>query len=186
LTEEKPKGLQKIIDKERRNPMKQLIVCCILILALLVASGCAGIRTYPARPHEARGIRVYPQKIYLLVSEKESKFVSLPDAKNGYDIKPWSFLSKHDFNIKIEEAQVKELDSKQDSSAALSLLQKVVEVAGKVAEKAAEAGAGAAVMAAGPGSRAMAVVKNDSIYGFKPGIYELTETGEFKKVSPSF
>jgi len=162
--------------------MKKLILCCALILTLLLVSGCAGISTYPASPHEARGIRVYPQKIYLLVSQNESKFISLPDPKNGYDIKPWSFLSKHDFNIKIEEAQVKELESKQDSSAALSLLQKVVEVAGK----AAETGAGAAVMSAGPGSRAMAVLKNDSIYGFKPGIYELTETGEFKKVSPSF
>jgi len=166
--------------------MKQLIVCCIFILALLGVSGCAGVTTYPALPHEARGIRVYPQKIYLLVSKTESKFISLPDPKNGYDIKPWSFLSKHEFNIKIEEAQVKELDTKQDSSAALSLLQKVVEVAGKAAEKAAETAARAAVTADGPESRAMAVVKNDSIYGFEPGIYELTEKGEFKKVIPSF
>jgi len=164
--------------------MKKLIVCCAILLTLLVVGGCAGISTYPARPNEARGIRVYPQKIYLLVSDKESKFISLPDAKNGYDIKPWSFLSKHDFNIQIQEAQVKELDSKQDSSAALSFLQKIVEVAGKVAEKAAETGAGAGVMAAGPGSRAMAEVENKSIYGFRPGIYELTETGEFKRVNP--
>ncbi len=164
--------------------MKKLIVCCALILLLLVVSGCAGICTYPARTGKSQGIRVYAQKIYLLVGETESKFVSLPDAKNGYDIKPWSFLSKHDFNIKIEEAQVKELDSKQDSSAALSLLQKVVEVAGKVAEKAAEAGAGAAVMAARPSPRAMAVEQTDSTFGFRPGIYELTETGEFKKVNP--
>ena len=164
--------------------MKKLIVCWALILALLVVSGCAGICTYPASPDKARGIRVYPQKIYLVVGAQRSQFVSLPDLKNAYDIKPWSFLSKHDFNIQIQDAQVKELDSKQDSSAALSFLQKVVEVAEKVAEKAAEAGAGAAVMAAGPGSRAMADVKNNSIYGFKPGIYELTETGEFKRVNP--
>lgn len=165
--------------------MKKLIVCCALILALLVVSGCAGICTYPARPNQARGIRVYPQKIYLLVaSDGKSKFVSLPDAKNGYDIKPWSFLSKHDFNIKIEEAQVKELDSKQDSSAALSFLQKIVEVAGKVAEKAAEAAAEGVAMAARPSPKAMAVIENPSTYGFAPGIYELTETGEFKKVNP--
>jgi hypothetical protein len=113
----------------------------------------------------------------LLVDKEKnsSQLVSLPDVKNAYDIKPWSFLSKHDFTIKIEEAQVKELSSNQDSSAALSLLQKIVEVAGKVAEKAAEGQAG---------GKAVADVKFGSSLGFNTGIYELTETGMFKKVSP--
>lgn len=164
--------------------MKNLILSLILVVCLITISGCAGISTYPARPNETRGIRVYPQKIYLLVGQHESKFISLPDARNGYDIKPWSFLSKHDFNIQIQEAQVKELDSKQDSSAALSLLQRVVDVAGKVAEKAAEGGAAAAVMGARAVPGAMAEINAGSNYGFRPGIYEITETGEFKRVSP--
>ena len=126
-------------------------------------------RACPWVSTEARGIRVYPQKIYLLVSEKESKFVSLPDAKNGYDIKPWSFLSKHDFDIKIEEGQLKELSSNQDTTAALTLVQKIVELAAKAAE---------------PGIKAMPVIEFESSIGFKAGIYELSETGLFKKVSP--
>ena len=131
--------------------MKKLILCCALIIALIVVSGCAGISTYPARSNEPRGIRVYPQKIYLLVGDNKSKFVSLPDVKNGYDIKPWSFLSKHEFNIKIEEAQLKELTSNQDSSAALSLVQKIVELAAKAAE---------------PGIKAMPVIEFESSFGF--------------------
>ena len=156
--------------------MKKLNVCCALILLLLVGSGCAGISTYPARPNEPHGIRVYPQKIYLLVDKEKnvSQLVSLPDIKNAYDIKPWSILSKHDFTIKIEEAQIKELDSHQDSSAALSFLQKIVELAAKTAEKAMEEGAG----------RAVADVKFGSSLGFDTGIYELSETGMFKKVGP--
>jgi hypothetical protein len=156
--------------------MRKLIAGCALIISLLVVGGCAGISTYPARPNEVHGIRVYPLKVYLLVDRenKISRLVSLPDVKNAYDVKPWSFLSKHDFTVKIEGAQVKELTSNQDSSAALSLLQKIVEVAGKVAEKAAGA----------PGAKAVADVDFQSNLGFDTGIYELTETGVFKKVSP--
>jgi hypothetical protein len=156
--------------------MRKLIACCALIISLLVGGGCASISTYPARPNEVHGIRVYPLKVYLLVDreDKISRLVSLPDVKNAYDVKPWSFLSKHDFTVKIEGAQVKELTSDQDSSAALSLLQKIVEVAGKVAEKAAGA----------PGAKAVADVDFQSYLGFDTGIYELTETGVFKKVSP--
>lgn len=156
--------------------MKKLLCFGLIVLSSAV-SGCAGISTNAARPNEVHGIRVYPQKIYLLVDEDKntSQLVSLPDVKNAYEIKPWSFLSKHDFTIKIEEAQVKELSSDQDSSAALSLLQKVVDLASKAAEKAAEG------MAEG---RAVADVKFASSLGFATGIYELSETGVFKKVGP--
>jgi hypothetical protein len=157
--------------------MKKQMVCCALIISLLVVSGCAGISTYPARPNEAHGIRIYPQKIYLLVDREKnsSQLISLPDVKNAYDIKPWSFLSKHDFTIKIEEAQLKDLTSKQDSSAALSLLQKIVDLAGKAAEKAAEELVG---------GKAVADIKFASAFGFDTGIYELSEAGIFKRVSP--
>lgn len=157
--------------------MRKLIVCGALISLSLVVSGCAGISTHPSRPNQANGIRVYPQKIYLLVDKesKSSKLVSLPDVKNAYDVKPWSFLSKHDFTVKIEEAQVKELSSDQDSSAALSLLQKIVELAGEAAKEAAKAAAG---------GKAVADIDIKSSLGFDTGIYELSETGVFKKVSP--
>jgi hypothetical protein len=151
--------------------MKKLTVYCFLLFFLLVVSGCAGMSTYPARPNEPRGVRVYPQKIYLFVDKdnKISKLLSLPDFKNAYDIKPWSFLSKHDFKITIEGAYVKELTSNQDSSAALTLLQKIAELA---AEKIPSP------------SKAMMDSDINSSFGFETGIYELTETGVFKKVSP--
>ncbi len=157
--------------------MKKVIGCFALVVSLSMVSGCAGISTNAARSNEVHGIRVYPQKIYLLVDKEKntSQLVSLPDIKNAYDIKPWSFLSKHEFTIKVEEAQVKELSSHQDSSAALSLLQKIVDLAAKAAEKA------AGEMAEG---RAVADVKFGSSLGFATGIYELSETGVFKKVGP--
>ena len=156
--------------------MQKLTLCCALILFLLV-SGCAGISTHPAGPHQANGIRVFPQKIYLLVDKdaKSSRLISLPDLKNAYDVKPWSFLSKHHFTIKIEEAQVKEFSSEQDSTAALALLQKIVELAGEAAKEAAKGAAG---------GKAVADIDIKSSLGFDTGIYELSEDGLFKKVSP--
>jgi hypothetical protein len=156
--------------------MQKLTRCWPLFLLLLV-SGCAGISTHPAGPHQANGIRVFPQKIYLLVDKdaNSSKLVSLPDVKNAYDVKPWSFLSKHHFTIKIEEAQVKEFNSEQDSTAALALLQKMVELAGQAAKEAGKAAAA---------GKAVADVDIRSSLGFNTGIYELSEEGMFKKVSP--
>ncbi len=156
--------------------MEKLTISCALVLTFMVISGCAGISTYPAHPNKFDGIRVYPQRIYLLVDQEKgsSRLVSLPDIKNGYDVKPWSFLSKHDFTIKIDEAQVKELTSDQDSSAALSLLQKIVELAGEAAKEAAKAG--------GAAGKAAADIDIKSSLGFKTGVYELTEAGIFKKV----
>ncbi len=157
--------------------MKKRIGWCALVFLSLAFIGCAGISTHPARPNQPNGIRVYPQRIYLLVDKegKSSKLVSLPDLKNAYDVKPWSFLSKHDFTIKIEEAQVKELTSDQDSSAALSLLQKIVELAGEAAKEGAKAAGG---------GKAVADIDIRSSLGFDTGIYELSETGVFKKVGP--
>ena len=121
------------------------------------------------------GDKVYPQRMYLLVdaSKNISRLVSLPDIKNGYEIKPWSFLSKHDFTIKVQEAQITELSSNQDSSAALSLFQKIVEVAGPLAAEALKGAAG----------KAVADIDLASAFGLQTGIYELDETGRLKRVA---
>ncbi len=136
----------------------------------LALGGCAGVN---------RGIKIYPQKVYLLVDREKSvsKIVSLPDIKNGYELKPWSFLSKHDFTIKIEDAQLKELSSNQDSTAALALLQKIVEVGGQLAAEAIKAGAPVA-------GKAVANIDLASAFGLETGIYEIDEMGQFKRVSP--
>lgn len=157
--------------------MQKLPLCCALILSLLVISGCAGISTRPVSPNKSNGIRVYPQRIYLLVDKekKSSKVISLPDIKNAYDVRPWSFLSKHDLTIKIQDAQVTELTSSQDSSSALSFLQRIVELAGEAAKEAAKATGG---------GRAVADIDFASSFGLDSGIYELSESGMFKRVTP--
>src|SRR5258705_12899993 len=106
----------------------------LVFVAVLAIGGCAGI---------SHGIKIYPQEIYLLVDKpsNQSKLLSLPDIKNGYEVKPWAFLSKHEFTVKIADAQVQEVTSNQDSTASLALLQKIVEVAGNLATEAVKAGA---------------------------------------------
>jgi len=108
-----------------------------VLLGSMALAGCAGL---------SNGIRVYPQKVYLFVDKTKnvSKILTLPDLKNSYQVQPWSFLSKHNFTIKIQEGQVTELGSDQDSSAALALLQKIVEVGAELAKASAEAAKAAA------------------------------------------
>jgi hypothetical protein len=150
--------------------MKKLLTfMCSVFLQVFILGGCAGV---------SHGIKVYPQKIYLFVDKDKGllKILSLPDIKNGYEIKPWSFLSKHDVNIKIEDAQLKEFESKQDSTSALALLQKIVEVGGELAKEAVKAGAA---------GKAVADVDIASNFGLETGVYELNETGLLVKLSPS-
>jgi hypothetical protein len=151
------------------------MIWCTLIISILVISGCAGLSTYSALPNEPpRGVRVYPPKIYLLVDKdkKQSKVICLPDFKNAYDVKPWTFLAKHDFTIKMAGGNVTELTSNQDTSAALALIQKMAELV------AAGAAGAAGAKGMGPGE----VTLEEATYGFESGIYELTEAG-FKKVT---
>jgi len=140
----------------------------VIAVASLALSGCAGLST---------GVKVYPQKVYLFVDQTKnvSKILTLPDLKNSYLVQPWSFLSKHDFTIKIQEGQMTELTSNQDSSAALALLQKIVEVAGDLAK--------ASAAAAGAAGVAVADVDFPSSFGLETGIYELNESGKFSLVS---
>jgi len=143
------------------------------IAVLLTVCGCAGI---------SHGVKVYPQKVYLFVhndpsdsSKSASKIVSLPDIKNGYEIKPWSFMSKHTFTVKVAEAQVTEVTSDQDSTASLALLQKIVEVGGQLGLEALKQGAAA---------KAVAEIDMGSSLGLSSGVYEFNEMGKLQKVSP--
>jgi hypothetical protein len=148
--------------------MKTIRTAAIILATMLATAGCAGL---------TNGVKIYPQKVYLLVDQQKnaSKLITLPDIKNGYEVKPWSFLSKHDFKIQIQEGQLKELSSDQDSTAALALLQKIVEVAGEVAKDAAKAAAS---------GKAVADVDFGSSLGFQTGIYELDERGAFRRLIP--
>jgi len=130
-------------------------------------------------------IRVFPQKAYLLVDADSkppgSRLVTLPDLKNAYEVRPWSFLSKNDFSIKFSDGQVSEVTSNQDSTAALALLQKIVEVGGQLAGEALKA-AGAA--ATGAAAKAAANIEMTTTFGLPSGIYEFDEKGELRKLQP--
>jgi len=146
----------------------------LLLVALLFLNACAGI---------SHGVRIYPQKVYLFVdaTKNSARLLTLPDIKNGYDVKPWSFLSKHEFSIKVADGQVSELASDQDSTAALALLQKIVEIAGELGGEALKA----AIEGAKSGKTAKPVADVDlgSAFGLASGIWEFNEKG-VQKVSP--
>jgi hypothetical protein len=143
----------------------------IILIALVSLNACAGV---------SHGIRIYPQKVYLFVDAKKdsARILTLPDIKNAYEVKPWSFLSKHDFSVKLAEAQVTELSSNQDSTAALALLQKIVEIAGELGGEALKAAIEGAK--AGKGAKPVADVDLGSALGLQSGIYEFNEKGLVK------
>src|SRR6185369_562209 len=101
----------------------------LLSVSLVCLTGCSGISTHRATSDATRGIRVYQPKVYLFVGKQASKLVVLPDPDNAYDVKPWAFLAKTDFDIKTTDGFVTETDVKLDSTAALALIQKAAELA---------------------------------------------------------
>jgi hypothetical protein len=151
--------------------MKRAIALVSVIFSLVGIAACAGI---------TNGVRIYPQKVYLFVDKDKgvSKVLTLPDLKNSYQVLPWSFLSKHNFVVKVQEGQVTELSSDQDSSGAIALLQKIVEVGGDLAK--AQLAAAAKGVATGT---AVADIDFTSSFGLETGIYELGEFGKFVAVS---
>lgn len=154
--------------------MKSHSIPIFLLLFLSVAS-CASV---------SHGVKIYPQKVYLFVdaNANSSRILTLPDIKNGYDVKPWSFLSKHDFTMKVTEGQVSEITSNQDSSTALALLQKIVEIAGELGAEALKQAAEAAKAA--KVAKPVADVEIASSLGLSTGIYEFDEKGLLKRLVP--
>lgn len=137
----------------------------ILLLTTLL-SGCATIVTETANLSEKPdGVRVFPQIILLAVDEdaKESTIFSLPDSSRAYDIKPLTILAKHEFNIKLNEnGGLSELTSNQDTTAILTFLKDVADVAAK--------------------SASSGLVSSQSIkgtFGLKTGMYKLADSGKF-------
>ena len=116
---------------------------------------------------EPRGIRVYAPRQYLLVDaiEKKSQLVTLSNLCRAYDIRPITIFSKQDFNIKLEENRLKDLTANQDSTAWLTFLQSVGEMAAK--------SAGAAVSAA----------QINGTVGLSSGVYLVQDGGGLKKLS---
>jgi len=104
-------------------------------MLLIGISGCATVLT--SRPDKLtdkpKGVRVYPTKIYVLVSETpaETDILTLPDVANGYDVRPLTVLAKQDFKIELEDGAVTALTANQDSSGFLEFLKTAAQLAAK-------------------------------------------------------
>jgi hypothetical protein len=160
----KPTNISEMLQTKLKQHMIQK---ALLLISAIALTGCSGISTHQASKDCVRGIRVYQPKVYLFVGTQASKLVVLPDPEHAYDVKPWAFLAKTDFNIKVADGLPTEADVKLDSTAALALLQ-------KAAELAADAAKGAA--------KAVADQELPGTFGLNPGVYTLSPSGGFQLV----
>jgi hypothetical protein len=127
---------------------------------------CAYVEVHKANLDQPpNGIRVYEPKVYLFVDgdKKESTLIYAPNYQRAYDIKPVTILAKHDFDLEIEEGQLKKVTSNHDTTAILNFFQGAADVATKAA-------------GVGVSSKTMG-----GTFGLAPGIYELQDDGNFKK-----
>jgi hypothetical protein len=157
--------------------MKKLVLLITTLAAgAILLTGCAGVSTHRAeKGAPIRGIRVYLPKVYIVVFEPgangqgSSMLITVPDAENAYDVKPWAFLAKNDFSLKLGEGAISDVSANLDSTAALSLIQKAAELAAAAAEKTLGKGVSQTLM---PGA-----------FGLKAGIYTFDAAGNLKVVS---
>jgi hypothetical protein len=146
----------------------------LFVAALLVTAGCTGICTRAVKSSggtadaHVHGIRVYPPRVYLFVSASESKLVTLPDLERAYDIKPWAFFAKHDLKMELGDGVITKVETDQDSTAGLALIQKLAEMGAEAAKGAAHAVEGASFA---------------TNFGLDPGIYRLDDQGVFQIVN---
>lgn len=146
------------------NVIRNLTVFC----AISMLASCATIITEKANlAKEPKGVRIYPQIVYLAVDtqEKKSTLMYLPDSSRAYDIKPLTIFAKQDFKIEVEEGQLKSLTSNQDTTAFLSFLKEAAQMAAKAA-----------------GAPVSATVINGT-FGLASGLYKLGDDGLFSQVT---
>lgn len=149
--------------------MKKIFLSAILILTVLfITSGCSKLvitQVGPDLDKEPNGIRVYPPRVLLFVGEKYSMIHYVPDYKRAYDVKPFTFFANQDFNIDVVNGRIQSLTSNQDSLFTYSILSPLEKEIGKAPITHGE------------------MIQIEGTFGLAPGIYELQQTGEFKKIN---
>jgi hypothetical protein len=92
---------------------------------LVVLSGCAytTAKPVPFADRDTKGFRVYEPKPLLLVTDKTTQVVFVPNFDRGYAVRFGAFLSKNDITLKTTEGALTEVTSHIDTTAALTLLQ---------------------------------------------------------------
>jgi hypothetical protein len=147
--------------------MKRVFIFFIGILAVLSFFGCAMVSTHKADLTKGPdGIRVFPQRVYLVITDEQTTFVYLPDYGQAYDVKPITIFAKNNFLIEIENGQIKKLSSDEDTPALLTFL-------GNLANTAAEAAAGAGVSAENITGK----------LGLPSGVYRMDDDGVFRRIN---
>lgn len=154
---------QQVNKEKKMNKYNIFIIGCIFLI-----SGCATITTEKANlAEEPNGVRIYPQSVFLAVDEQqnETTLLILPDFQRAYDVKPLTILSKQEFNIKMTDTgSISELASNQDTTAILTFVKDVADIAAKAASS--------GVVSSSP-------IKGT--FGLKSGLYRLTDEGKFIK-----
>lgn len=139
----------------------------------ILLTGCTLISTEKANLQSApNGVRIYPPKTYFFVNgEKHQTHVYiLPDYKNAYDVKPWTIISKQEFNVELSDGMLNKFTANQDTTSLIALVKTAAE---------------AAKSAAAPGAGGLSQNYIEGTFGLEDGIYVLTETGTFDKVKGS-
>ena len=149
--------------------MKKILLAAILILMVwVINSGCSKLVVTPVGPDldkKPEGIRVYPPRVLLFVGEKYSLIHYAPDYKRAYDVKPFTFFANQDFNIDVVNGRIQSLTSNQDSLFTYSILSQFTKDIGKAPITHGE------------------TIQIEGTFGLAPGIYEMQQSGEFKKIN---
>jgi len=96
-----------------------------LIVGILFLSGCAYTTAKPVdfTDRDTKGFRVYEPRPLLVVTDKSTQVVFVPNFDRGYAVRFGAFLSKNDITLKTTEGALTEISSNIDTTAALTLFQ---------------------------------------------------------------
>jgi hypothetical protein len=94
------------------------------IVSAVVLAACASATAVPVSyDSSVSGFRIYDVKPILVVNGQNSSIELIPNYNKAYAVQFSAFLAKQDFTLDVERGMLKKLDSKQDSTAAIVLLQ---------------------------------------------------------------
>jgi hypothetical protein len=139
----------------------------LVLIGCILLSGCSYVHTEKADLNAApNGVRVFPSKFFLAADaqKNQSTIFYAPDMQKAYDIKPITIFAKNDFQVDVEEGQIKSLKSNQDTTGFLTFFQSI---------------AGSALKAAGLPVSSQNI---EGTFGLPSGIYTLDDSGNLARM----
>lgn len=106
-----------------------MIKLFVALLASTLLSGCAYTFAYELGPDDSYiGFRVYECKPLIAIQQSGLSVIFVPNPSKAYAVKFGTFLAKNDVEIAFnKDCGISNLKSNQDSTAAIQLLQDVVD-----------------------------------------------------------